>query len=503
MAENRLVTLDRALGDKHLLGAALGNSATWRVWHSCLKAAYAEPLTDDEREAFASVAGGRNPPERKVKEFVAAISRRAGKGRMAAGLAIYEAILVDHSKRLAPGETGVVACISPTQAQARIVQRYCVGYLEASPILRSEVAEVTADEIRLRNGNVITTLTSDYRTLRGRTLLLAILDEASFLRDDTSTMPDIEAARALLPGLSTTRGMLVILSSPYRRAGLLFQRHRDFFGEDGDRVLVVAGSSAQFNPTLDMEQIDAERANDPEGASAEYDGQFRRDSASFLDEASIEAAIDRSRPLELGPQSGIVYKAFTDPSGGVGQDAYTLAIAHREGQNSILDVVRGTVGKINPNEVTHEYAALCREYRIATVVGDAYGREWVEAAWRGTGITYRKSELAKSDIYLEVIPMFTRGLVRLPEHPKLLRELRLLQRKPHPSGRDTVDHPRNAHDDFANAMCGALRLVGAARQMMTAAGMTQLMTALAELPRRNPDSTENDPPGSRTHRRDC
>jgi hypothetical protein len=39
----------------------------------------------------------------------------------------------------------------------------------------------------------------------------------------------------------------------------------------------------------------------------------------------------------------------------------------------------------------------------------------------------------------------------------LLRELRLLERHTHRSGKDTVDHPRNGRDDHANAVCGVLR----------------------------------------------
>ncbi len=77
------------------------------------------------------------------------------------------------------------------------------------------------------------------------------MDEASFLRDETSATPDIEAARALLPGLATTGGMLAVMSSPYRKAGLLHQRVRDFFGQDDPDVLVVTGESTTFSPTLD------------------------------------------------------------------------------------------------------------------------------------------------------------------------------------------------------------------------------------------------------------
>jgi hypothetical protein len=118
------------------------------------------------------------------------------------------------------------------------------------------------------------------------------------------------------------------------------------------------------------------------------------------------------------------------------------------------------VGKSNPHEVTRQYAALCKNYHVREVVGDAYSAQWVAGAWREAGVNYRKSPLTKSDIYLECIPLFTRGLVRLPDHPKLLRELRLLERRTHRSGKDSVDHPRGQRDDFSNSCCGALHLVG-------------------------------------------
>jgi phage terminase large subunit-like protein len=189
------VHVDRALADPRLLGAGLGDLTTWTTWMAVAKAAYGRPLNKRERAAFAVVAGDRAPPTRKVRQLVAAVSRRGGKGRIGAALAVYEATMVDHSSHLAPGETGVVACISPTRAQANVLLNYCRGYLDASPLLRSEVQDVTADEVRLKNGVVICVLTSDYRTLRGRTLLMALIDEAAFLRSEESSSPDIECSR--------------------------------------------------------------------------------------------------------------------------------------------------------------------------------------------------------------------------------------------------------------------------------------------------------------------
>jgi hypothetical protein len=113
--------------------------------------------------------------------------------------------------------------------------------------------------------------------------------------------------------------------------------------------------------------------------------------------------------------------------------------------------------KYDPQTVTEEYGRLLKEYGISTVIGDNYSAEWCAGAWQGQNIVYQKSELGKSQLYLECLPLFTRGLVRIPEHTKLIKELRLLERHTHSSGRDTVDHPKNGSDDHSNAVCGVLR----------------------------------------------
>ena len=69
-----------------------------------------------------------------------------------------------------------------------------------------------------------------------------------------------------------------------------------------------------------------------------------------------------------------------------GPDAYTIAIGHKEGDVYIIDAVRGTSGKFDPQWVTEEYAKLCRQYRIRSVVGDNYARDWVAGAWRKLGV---------------------------------------------------------------------------------------------------------------------
>src|SRR5262249_18411641 len=331
--------------------------------------------------------------------------------------------------------------------QAGVVFNYVRGFLQASPILAQEVASETASEIRLRNGVVIAVHAQSFRSVRGRTLLAVVADEIAYWRDETSATPDIEVLRACQPSLARTGGVWCAISTPYRRLGVLHQRHRDCFGQDGD-VLVVQGPAIAFNPTLSTKVIEAAIADDPEGARSEWEATFRTDLASFLDDATIDAAVDHARPLELPPRPGLIYHAFCDLSGGR-HDASVLCIGHPDGGRFIADVVRGCPAPHDPAVVVGEFAKLLKSYGLNAVTGDNFSAEWPVTAFRAHGITYQRATLAKSQIYVETLPHWNRGLLSIPNVSRLTRELRLLERRTHRSGKDTVDHGVNGTDDHA------------------------------------------------------
>lgn len=450
----RPLPITEAINDRNLLGASLDDRASWGAWLAVLKAAFAEPMTDTELETFQTLAGGREPPSERVQELWAVVGRRGGKSRMAALLGLYLAAIADHGKRLAKGETGHVVIVSPTKGQSRMVRGYIDGALEASPLLAELVESSTADTIRLHGNIEIACHAGSFRSIRGRTVLAAILDEVAFLRDADSAMPDKELVRAILPSLATTNGMLIGISSPYRRVGVLAERHRDHYGQGGD-VLVIQAPTTAMNPTINTRVIDSAMKDDPEAARAEWLAEFRSDLSSYLDDAAIDAAVDHSRPMALPPREGVTYTAFADASAGR-HDHFTLCIGHVEEGTFIADLIEGRGPPFNPKSVALEFAALAKEYRCGTVTGDNYAGEWVKGAFEAGGVTYKQSDLPRSGLYLEALPHFAREAVRLPDHARLQRELRLLERKTHRSGKDSIDHPRNGHDDYANAMAGAL-----------------------------------------------
>lgn len=457
------IDIVRALEDKLLLGAALGDPVTWSRWLSALRAAFALPMSTSDVAAFKEVSGNREPPTGRVDQLWATVGRRSGKSRIAAALAVFAAAFM--TRRLAHGETGHVLVLAASQDQARVVFNYCLGFLQASPILSQEVlGKPTLTEIRLRNGNVISVHANSYRTVRGRTMLCVVFDKVAQWRDETSASPDLETYRAVLPSLATTKGMLIGISSPYRKIGLLYQKHRDAFGQNDPTVLVVAGPSRQFNPTLDQAIIDAAIEDDPEAARAEWEGEFRSDIAAFLDDEIIERVVDYARPLEIPPRQGLQYAAGVDPSGGR-HDHFCLAIGHREGRGDgsffVTDVVRGRAPPFDPKSVVSEYAALLKDYKVHQVVGENYAAEWVKTSFEKQGVRYIRSELNKSQAYLEMLPLFMRQNLSIPDHPKLTRELRLLERRTSRMRRDVVDHGVNGSDDYANALALVLRCMSA------------------------------------------
>jgi hypothetical protein len=128
--------------------------------------------------------------------------------------------------------------------QAKIVLGYTRSYFDEIEPLRDMVTRQTANGFELDNGVDVVIATNSFRAIRGRTLLIAILDECAYWRDENSATPDEETYRALVPGLVTLKNsMLIGISSPYRKSGLLYEKFKEFYGKNDDEVLVIRARS--------------------------------------------------------------------------------------------------------------------------------------------------------------------------------------------------------------------------------------------------------------------
>ena len=210
-----------------------------------------------------------------------------------------------------------------------------------------------------------------------------------------------------------------------------------------------------MNPAVDPRVIAEAYEQDEAAAAAEYGAEFRRDIESFVSREAADACVIPGR-RELPPVAGVRYFAFVDPSGG-SHDSMTLAVAHRGSDGkAVLDSVYEVRPPFSPAEVVEEFAAALRRYGIDRVTGDRYAGEWPRERFREHGISFDTAEHPKSDLYRELLPLLNSGRVELLDNPRLLNQLCSLERRTSRGGRDSIDHPPNAHDDLINAAAGAL-----------------------------------------------
>ena len=262
----------------------------------------------------------------------------------------------------------------------------------------------------------------------------------------------------------------MLISTPYMQSGILYEKHKQFFGVESPDVLVWAAPTILMNPSVSEDRLARElRVGDPLRYKREYEAMFVEPLTVFLSSAWVDAAV-QAGVHELPHASGAKHVAALDPSGG-GQDAMTLAIVRAEGQGAerrVTQVVMRAWAKPKHESVdlegaVSEAAAICGRYNLAKIYCDRFTAQWVQQAFRRHGIEYAfptartrdgsEQYLDRSAIYLEAESLFAQGRVRILDHPALVRELKNLERRPSQGGRDRVDHPRGQHDDHANALC--------------------------------------------------
>jgi hypothetical protein len=347
--------------------------------------------------------------------------------------------------------------VAVDKSQAKVVHGFVASYFDFLPPLRTMVVRRTSDTVELQNDVDIVTSSNSFRSVRGRTVLVSIFDEVAYWKSEDSATPDIEVYNAVVPGLATLpNSMLCGISSPYAKRGLLHSKHKAHFGVNDDDVLVIQAPTAVLNPTIDQSIIDKALEADPAAARAEWLGEFRDDITNFIDPEIVEMCMSRG-VRELPPMRGYHYVAFCDPSGG-SSDSMTLCVAHREGDNVVLDAIRERGAPFSPDDCVIEFSALLKSYNIGVVQGDRYAGMWPSERFAAHGVRYEACEKPKSDLYRDMLPALNAKRVALLDHPRLVSQLCSLERRVVRGGRDSIDHPVGARDDIANSVAGAVAL---------------------------------------------
>ena len=465
MPPRKVPSIITMMNDPNLFGGPFSRDpATWTAWRSFHKAVYALPMTGEEAAIYAECTGRLALPLRPHREVWACIGRRGGKSINIALLAAYNSIM-DWSPFLSAtgGERATVLVISQTKEQALVVMEYIRTFLAGTDL----ITRSTRLTLELSNRVQVKVATASFRSTRGFTIAVCIVDEIAYFRGADSANPDGQILDAVRPALATTNGMLICASSPAGPSGAMFEAHKAHHGRNGDPVLSWQAPTWVMNPSLpeDSDFISDAFDSDPISASCEYGAQFRDHQDAFITRDTVEPLIDVGVD-ERQPVGGQQYVAFVDAASGSGKDAAALAIAHLEKdadnqKTAILDLERIVKPPFSPTAIVEEFAGHLRRFGITTVVGDKFAPGLLKEAFAKHGITYKYATQTRSEIYLSLVPLLTSGMVRLLDAPTVISQLCALQRRPSATGRDQVNHPRGGKDDAINAVAGALVLAAA------------------------------------------
>lgn len=369
---------------------------------------------------------------------------------------------------LAPGEHAFGVIVAPDLRLARQALRFAKGALASSPGL---VAASASDSITVRrpDGAPVTLeclpATRGGGALRGRSLVGALLDEAAFFRDESFVVNDLEIFKAvaarIVPG-----GQLIIDSTPWAETGVLYQLWRDNHPANGTdrphRTAMVA-----WAPTLLLRDdahtaamVERERERDPDNARREFDAEFMSaGSGLFFEPATIDDAIDRELAQPLPHVPGAVVGAGGDFA--FRSDSSALVVTQREQDKytvSRIEERRPQRGQpLLPSAVVADFAELVAGYGARAMVSDGHYRQAIAehlATARLDLVDAPPGQPGKVEVFTLARSLLRERRVKLPNHPRLVAQLREVVARPTSGGGLQISSPRwqkGGHGDLASA----------------------------------------------------
>lgn len=430
--------------------------ADWSAWRAFLCATYGLPMSQQEYDIFTACTGRKDAPTTKAREVWVPVGRRGRKTALAALIGAWEGIQ-DWTHGLAPGERAAIPMISKNREDAVTLRSFVAAIFTTSHALKPFLEEEpNTQEIKLVTRVDMLIKAIGMTAGRSRAVPLALLDEQAFWPKDGSALPDTEVVNGIRGAQATFQNpMIMVMSSPYAKRGMLWQAFKDHWGVEGDSTLVWKAPTLRMHntPTV-VAHVEEQYRADAVSANAEYGAEFRDDVTVFITEELVDAAIIPGRG-RLEPVAHTRYFAFADTSGGT-SDSMTLAIAHWSAvsRKAVVDLVDEIPAPYDPEKAVERHASILKGYGLTKVTGDRYGSEWVPSRYRANGIRYTPCKLVKNDLYLAFLPMLTSREAELPDNARMRAQLVSLDRITG-RGKDVVDHPPGSHDDVANVIAGA------------------------------------------------
>jgi hypothetical protein len=285
------------------------------------------------------------------------------------------------------------------------------------------------------------------------------LDECAFFRDQTSKVNDKDIYEAgisrVLPG-----GQCILGSTPWAKAGLLFEFWRDNHGRPDTALVAHAPTLLLNDRAATREVVELERRRNPDNAKREYDAIFMESGTTIFFEASTVDGAEVDEPFGVRP--GDVLAAGGD-FGFRSDSSAMLLVALRGREIHVFDGAEERPGDepLKPSVTVASFAKLIAG-RCGYLMADGHYREAIAELLEAHGLAYAAAPTQPSDTYVRARMLLREGLVKihpLPFRDRLVQQLREVQGRPTAGGGMSIMHPRwsqGGHGDLAAAFVLAL-----------------------------------------------
>jgi hypothetical protein len=436
-------------------GQLIGESIS-KAWATFYRAMEGLPLDDEATDIFRTCTARDTYEPRVFTEATAIAGRRSEKTSTCLKFFIWK-ILTDKSWASKRNEELRIPIICQDMRIARSIKKSAESYLMNSPLLRNEVAENLASEIRFKNGTSLVCYPASWRSTRGISGPGAILDELAFVAIDGAS--DVELVRQVKPIMIRFGGAarLLKLSTPWQKSGVIYDElsHR----HERDDLLVWQAGTAYMTPRVSRELLEKERLADPVYFAREYEAIFTDDSSALIPAEDINLAVRAGvRELPFAPVLASQYIACADASGLSGKDSFTFGVAHKSLRGTqigvSLDLLRGW-SRRPVKEVVAEICLIMGAFSLKRIFLDQFGFTFLQELFAQQGIQAVQmawSSTNKAPIFLELKLALAQSTLKLLQHEESLRQLRFLESKKTSGGAFLIGAPRGQHDDYASTI---------------------------------------------------
>ncbi len=432
-----------------------------------------EDLEGDERELALTLFGGVETVPERAKRFVCMrLGRGSGKTTMCSAYAVYVAVCQPF--KVGPGDTPYVITIAPDLPTAKLSISMCREMIRGNQALERLVCgdEKTVITLRRPNGQQVKieafAASRGGSTVRGRTILAFLLDEAEFFTSNGAdgssyAVSDTDIFRALKPRLVRGgKGMLV--STPWPVETLMGSMFDANWGTCKTSVAVKAPTLLVRGDDPDIRaNVEDERERDPDNCRREYDCEIDGVSGDgFFDATALASAVDSTMllPAAYNP----LWPSCAAADLGFKNDSSTLVVCQYDGRRyhtvALVEMRPKPGAPLKPSAVIAKFAEVAKAYGCTYIVSDGHYRESVKEHLNEHGLALvdaPEGMLGKQETFSRTRSVLHEGLVLLPKSDlvtRLVAQAKLVTAKAAPGGGLSIKIPRKVglgHGDLVSA----------------------------------------------------